>query len=204
MKQDPEELEVKFYLSDMEAFERKVARQGKLQHARVFEQNLRFDTVDGRLTAAHQVLRLRKDDRVRMTYKGPSDLNASVAKRREIEFELSDLDAAKTLLEALDFHVSTVYEKYRTTYMVNGAEVVIDELPCGNFCEIEGRDEKHIHDTADALCLVWEHRYLKSYTQSFQDLKAKLNLQMNDLTFTAFAGLTVTAEDLGIVPGDRQ
>jgi len=31
-----------------------------------------------------------------------------------------------------------MYEKYRTTFTIGSLEVVLDELPYGNFVEIEG------------------------------------------------------------------
>ncbi len=35
-------------------------------------------------------------------------------------------------------------EKYREKWEINGAEVVIDKLPMGNYIEIEGEEEKEI------------------------------------------------------------
>jgi adenylate cyclase class 2 len=202
MAKGNEEQEVKFYLSNLPALLRKLQQQGELRHKRILEYNLRFDTPDNRLSCARKVLRLRKDERVRITYKGPADPTANVAKRTEIEFETSDFASARRLLEALGYRVVTSYEKYRTTYSLAGAEVVLDELPYGNFCEIEGEDEQAIREVATTLGLGWEVRCLKSYLQLFQELKCTLNLHMNELSFIAFKGLAITAEDLGLVAGD--
>ncbi len=203
MKQLNEEQEVKFFLADPIAFQKKLKRLGKLKHRRVHETNLRFDTIDGQLSSLQKVLRLRKDKRIRVTYKGPADANASVAKRTEIEFEVSDFNSARAFLEALGFSVTVSYEKFRTTYTMGDTEVVLDELPFGIFCEIEGRDEDAIRKASTVLELQWQHRCLKSYLQLFQELKNKLVLQMPDLCFADFKGLKITPENLGLVPGDQ-
>ena len=77
------ENEVKFLLGDLPGFERRLIQAGaNLKHPRIFEINLRFDLPDHQLTAAHRVLRLRKDDRSRLTYKGPADLSQSISSRQ--------------------------------------------------------------------------------------------------------------------------
>ena len=57
---------------------------------------------------------------------------------RKSKFEVSSFDNAKALLEALGYRVSVMYEKYRTTYDWGGCEVTLDEMPYGDFAEIEG------------------------------------------------------------------
>jgi len=42
------------------------------------------------------------------------------------------------VFEALGYAVYMMYEKYRTTFRLDNLEVVLDELPYGNFVEIEG------------------------------------------------------------------
>ena len=56
-----------------------------LKQARVFESNLRFDLPDASLAGKRQVLRLRQDERARMTFKGPMEAGAEVSSRPEIE-----------------------------------------------------------------------------------------------------------------------
>ena len=79
------ESEVKFLMTDLHRLEEKLQTAGAIMdHARVLETNLRFDTPDGTLTSRNQVLRLRKDQRVRLTYKGPANPAASIAQRTEL------------------------------------------------------------------------------------------------------------------------
>src|SRR5512140_2604659 len=114
--QNNKEQEVKFFVSDLPGVEKKLLQAGaRLKQGRVFEANLRFDTPGGDLTSGQRVLRLRRDERLRLTYKGPSDLGQGVNSRPEIEFEVSSFENAQAFLEALGYVVSVRYEKYRTT-----------------------------------------------------------------------------------------
>ncbi|MFM8322659.1 MAG: class IV adenylate cyclase [Chloroflexota bacterium] len=193
------ELEVKFYVRDLAAVERKLQLLGaQLTAGRVFEINLRFDTPDGRLGRGMQALRLRQDTRARLTYKGPSSFTSGARLRTEIEFEASDFAAAQAFLEALGFQVAMGYEKYRTTYQLGPVEVVLDELPYGNFVEIEGPDPAAIRAACNTLGLRWDAAAGGSYVALFEALKQRRGLDFRDLSFENFHGLQVSAQDLGV------
>lgn len=198
-----QELEVKLYLSDLPAYQKRLEALGaRLKEPRLHEINLRFDTNDGTLTDAAQVLRLRQDTAARLTYKGPGETLNEVYARKEIEFAVSDYNSARDLLEALGYQVSLMYEKYRTTYEIDGLQVTLDEMPYGNFTEIEGPDPKGIRSMADSLGLDWEARIVDSYTSLFDHLREKLGLTFRDLSFDNFGGIDITPQDLGIIPAD--
>ena len=60
------ESEVKFLLNAVHRLEENLQKAGgEMQHTRVLETNLRFDTPNGSLSSNNQVLRLRKDQQVR-------------------------------------------------------------------------------------------------------------------------------------------
>ncbi len=198
-----QEIEAKFYLSNPGALCDRLSSLGAaVKHPRVFEINLRFDTPDGKLVQNQQVLRLRKDERIRLTYKGPTEPLRNVAIRDEIEIEVSDYAAAQNFLEALGFQVVISYEKWRTTYQLGSVEAVLDELPFGTFCELEGPDEKAIEKAAKSLTLQWENRSTLSYLALFSQFVSKRGLNLKNLTFTEFKGISVTYSDLGLLPAD--
>jgi adenylate cyclase, class 2 len=197
------ELEVKFYLSHRDVMEAKLAALGKLVSPRVLEVNLRFDTPDHSLTSTGRVLRLRRDSRVRVTYKGSGVSHGGANLRQELEFTVSDFDTAKALFEALGYQVYTIYEKYRTTYHLGDLEVDLDVLPTGDFMEIEGSDAPGIQAAARQLGLNWERRIMDSYTVLFERLRVKQGLGFRDLTFANFEGMKVTAESMGISAADE-
>jgi adenylate cyclase, class 2 len=97
-----------------------------------------------------------------------------------------------------------MYEKYRTTYDYNQCEVVLDEMPYGWFCEIEGQSPLSIQQTAEGLGLNWKNRILDSYTFLFAVCRDALGLTFSDLSFSNFKGASVTPRDLGVKPGDIQ
>lgn len=198
------ELEVKLYLNDLPGFQRHLETVGaRLAHARVHEINLRFDTPGGDLGHTFQVLRLRQDTVARLTYKGPGEVLGGVHLRREIEFTVGDFEAARALLEALGYQVSVIYEKYRTTYELDGVQVTLDEMPYGDFAEIEGPDPASIHAVAEKLGVDWEARVVESYTFLFERLREKLGLTFRDLSFANFAGMEVSPQSLGVQPADH-
>jgi len=199
MPKSDQELEVKFYLSDLSALRARLEAAGaQLFKPRVHEINLRFDTPSGDLARGYRVLRLRQDSEVRLTYKGPGELVDGVRSRQELEFTVSDFETARHFLEALGYEVSVMYEKYRATYTLEGVLVTLDEMPYGNFAEIEGPDGASIRKTAEALGLDWERRILDSYIMLFDRLRERLDLPFRDLSFTNFKELTVTGEMLGL------
>ena len=198
-----QEIEAKFYLLDREAFAARLAAAGAKETAeRIFEQNLRFDNPAGELSATFQILRLRRDTRFRLTYKGPGELVDEVRRREEIEFEVSDFKAATALLERLGFLVVLVYEKYRTTYRLGELEIVIDETPLGDFTEFEGPDGTAIREASQALGLDWEGRINDSYAVLFDHARFAMGLEFRDMTFENFKDLEVTHDLLGILPAD--
>ena len=197
------ELEVKFYISRRKELEMKLDTLGKVIAPRVLEVNLRFDTPHRSLTAAGKVLRLRRDTKVRVTYKAGGTLEGGVNRRQELEFTVSDFDTARSLFEALGYQVYTIYEKFRTTYSLGNVEVVVDELPTGDFLEIEGPDKESIYSAAQQLGLNWDAGIMDSYTVLFERLKGRIGLTFRDLSFENFRGLEISPEDLGVKIADQ-
>ena len=119
---------------------------------RLFERNVRYDSEDGMLSAQGIVLRLRQDEAVKLTYKADASMERGIVTRFEAEVEVSDYETMDVILQRLGYEVALVYEKYRTTYELAGAEIVLDELPYGNFTEIEG-DAETIERVVEVLGL---------------------------------------------------
>ena len=187
------ETEVKIYISDLDTIRTRLESQGaELAKPRVFERNIRYENEDASLANNGIVLRLRQDSRVRLTYKEPMLAQASTGtiSRVEFETEVSDFDTMHTILNRLGFHQSLIYEKYRTTYHWQDAEIVLDEMPYGYFIEIEG-DAETINQIVDQLGLSNSPRLLASYIGIFGHVKSALGLSFTDLTFENFASVQV-------------
>ncbi len=191
-----QEVELKLHTPDLAAVKQALEEAGAtLVTARVFERNLRYDSPDGALTAAGKVLRLRQDAKARLTYKADANLARGIVSRFEAEVLLSNIETMDLILKRLGFVVALTYEKYRTTYELDGAEVMLDELPFGNFTEIEG-DAATIERVVETLGLGDCRRMGGSYVDIFGQVKARLSLDARDCSFEAFAGLAGTVGKL--------
>ncbi|HSL27970.1 MAG TPA: class IV adenylate cyclase [Anaerolineales bacterium] len=198
------EVEAKFYIRDLPRSRERLEQAGaRLIQSRVLETNLRFDLPGAPLRAEGRVLRLRRDTDVRLTYKSASTNEDGVLRREEIEFKIEDFETAKRFLEALGYQKLVSYEKYRTTYDLNGTAIMLDELPYGNFVEIEGETSTSIRAVASLLELNWEAAIAASYHALFDRVRKSMRLSAEDLSFATFAAIQVAAEDLEVVAADR-
>jgi adenylate cyclase class 2 len=206
MSNADQEIEAKFMVRDLAALEQRLQTSGaRLVSDRVHETNLRFDNSTGSLSKARQALRLRQDVNAILTFKGAASPDQEAAVRQEIEFQVSDFGAARRFLEALGFHVSVMYEKYRTTYLLGDVLVTLDEMPYGSFAEIEGAGTGDIDDTiasvrtvAALLGLHWDARSSFSYLALFDYLRRTRKLEIGHLTFEGLKDVPVQPEDLGL------
>ena len=195
MAHDNVETEVKISVDDLQKVAEKLrAHNATLTGERVFERNVRYEDATESLTPAGRVLRLRQDTRARLTYKAPGGGNQNgVLSRTELEVTVSDFQTTDLLLKALGYHPSWEYEKYRTTYELNDCEVVLDEMPFGNFVEVEGEQEA-IENVLTMLDLANAPRIGASYSDLFFRIKEQMKLNFRDLTFENFKGITVPHE----------
>lgn len=189
------ETEIKVYVGDLDGVRARLDAAGaSMVKPRVFEANVRYENEEESLTRDGIVLRLRQDSRTRLTYKEPppfdEGLPRDVLTRFEAEVTVDDFDTMDTILQRLGFHPYVIYEKYRTTYQLGAAEVVLDEMPYGCFIEVEG-DAEAIAAALAALDMADAPRILGSYMALFDRVKVALKLDVHDLTFANFAGVDV-------------
>lgn len=208
MFSDMQEIEAKFYVSDLDGIKARLQRlETHLIQPRVLETNIRFDLPDNRLRSEGRVLRLRQDTEAKFTYKSGSTNQQGVLSRKEIEFVVEDFEKAKEFLEALGYQKLFYYEKYRTTHELQTSEVsvhvMLDELPYGEFVEIEGEGVEVIQTVAEKLKLKWDTAIPTSYHVLFERLCARHpELDSKELAFSAFQGSSITVEELSIQAAD--
>ena len=219
MSNNGQETEAKFYVLNLAEIKKHLQDLGAgLIQSRVLETNLRFDLPDGSLRSEGRVLRLRRDTEARFTYKGPSTNEQGILSRTEIEFTVGDFEKAKEFMEALGYQKLLYYDKYRTTYSLDSTSllvnfrqppiglqsclIMLDELPYGNFVEIEGESSEMIRATADQLNLNWDTAIGTSYTALFERARKTLRFVFRDLSFENFAGMEVNPSHLGVRAAD--
>ena len=199
-----QEREIKFYIEDLEKIAERVRLCGaELIRRRTLEHNLRLDIGDQDLARQGRLLRIRKDDRVSVTYKANARVEGGVIARTEIEFEADDARMVQKLFEALGYRVVVTYEKYRSMYKLGDVVVVLDEMPFGNFVEIEAPNNTLIEGVSMMLGLDFSKGMAINYLGLFEVLKSRMGFDFRDLTFENFKGLHVSAQDLGVQPADK-
>jgi len=197
------EQEVKFYIEDLDRLiARTQATGADLVRPRILERNLRLDTPEGEFLRDSRVLRIRQDDRVRVTYKDNAHSKKGTVVRTEIEFTTNDLEVTRKFFEALGYQVTVIYEKYRQVYQIGDVEVMIDELPFGNFVEIEAPNAVLIEGVAQMMGLDWSKSINTSYLGLFAIARKHRGFDFRDLTFHNFEGAPITAADLEVQPAD--
>lgn len=197
------ETEVKFYVRDLDRVKSRLNElKARLIQERTLEMNIRFDLPGAPLRVEGRVLRLRKDTSIKLTYKSASTNEQGVLSREEIEFTVEDFEKAKRLLEALGYQKLVYYEKYRTTYELHQALVMLDELPYGKFVEIEAEAVDAIRAIASQLHLKWDTAIGTSYTALLERARTNLGLLLQDLSFAEFSGIQVDTAHLDVCAAD--
>jgi adenylate cyclase, class 2 len=198
-----QETEAKFHVKDPGKIRSRLDElKATLIQPRVHEVNLRFDTSNGDLRRAKQVLRLRQDEQAHMTFKGPASKQGRVMSREEIEFVVEDFERAKQFIEALGYQQSAFYEKYRATYELDEHHIMLDELPYGDFVEIEGEDIKSIRKISDKLGLRWEAAIEASYLALFERVAKSRGIDKDRLAFDVIGSDKPNMKELGVTQAD--
>jgi adenylate cyclase, class 2 len=149
------EIEKKYRMTreSTEALRRRLREAGATERGpEAFEENIIY--AGHGLDPQTRVLRLRRSGgRALFTYKERAASASAVKRNREEETEVSDADALAAILAVLDYRPALVYEKRRSTWHLEGTEIVLDELPFGLFVEIEGEDEASVVAAEERLGL---------------------------------------------------
>ena len=189
------ETEIKFYLFDLPSMSQRIRDLGAQSRGRFFESNVRFEDNRRTLKKKKSLLRLRRDRKVRLTYKStPPEVNKQYKILKELEVDVSDFDTMHRILEALGFHREQVYEKWRETLVLEQTQFCLDNMPYGDFLEIEGQ-QQNIKNFTVQLGFSWDQRILLNYLQIFEILKDKLKLGFSDVTFDNFSNIEVHLAD---------
>ncbi len=187
------EFEVKYYLTAPDRLRKRILALGAESSGRFFERNLCFDTSDDALRRSGRLLRLRQNQSARLTYKAPSaQALLEVKTYHETEVGVDDAGALAEIFRALDFRVAQTYEKWRESFVLQEAQLCLDEMPFGHFLEIEGPPNA-IRHLAVQLGLKWSERILKDYLAIFEAVRASTAGACSAPTFAA-------CSDMGPLP----
>jgi adenylate cyclase class 2 len=185
------EIEVKFYLRDIESIQRRILALGAESKGRMFESNVRYEDENSTLIKKKSLLRLRRDAKTTLTFKSSPPVASTQFKVfNELEVVVSDFESMNQILQKLGFHPEQIYEKWRETLILDQTWFFLDTMPYGAFLEIEG-SEKDIRTYAANLDLNWHRRILLNYLEIFEIVRQKQSLKFKDLTFKNFENVRV-------------
>ena len=181
----PQEVEIKFRAEDLRGLGRKLRAVGfRRVTPRTHEMNTLYDLPAGELRARKQLLRLRKYGSVwTLTHKSGTK-RARHSSRVELETVVADGKKMDAILRGLGYAPSFRYEKFRAEWSDGKGQVVVDETPVGNFCEIEG-PPRWIDATAKKLGVSAEDYITKNYAALFNEWKMTSKNAAKEMTFTA-------------------
>jgi adenylate cyclase, class 2 len=183
----PKEIEIKFRVSHLRPLRRKLRDAGfRLETPRRHELNTLYDLPGQQLRKRKELLRIRKyGSQWTLTHKRGA-IRAHHSSRVELETEITDGKTMDAILHALGYAPSFRYEKFRAEWTDGSGQVVVDETPIGNFCEIEG-SPRWIDRTARKLEVTPLDYITKNYATLFGDWKQETGSAAQEMTFRSVA-----------------
>ncbi|MBN1896380.1 MAG: class IV adenylate cyclase [Candidatus Aenigmarchaeota archaeon] len=177
------EIEVKFRIGDTKPYEEKLEKLGAKFIESGLERNIKYK--GNGLEKTKDLLRLRTyGGKIVLTHKRkPKNHNPDFKVQEETDVIVDISENAKKILERLGYEKSWIYEKRRQIWILDGVEVLIDELPLiGNFIEIEGSEEE-IKSTAKKLGFYMKDASTKNYGEEYKIWRKSMGLPKEDLIF---------------------
>jgi adenylate cyclase, class 2 len=180
-----QEVEVKFRAGDLRSVGRKLRASGfRKETPRTHEMNTLYDLPGAKLRKRKELLRLRQYGKEwKLTHKSGGKIGRH-SSRQELETKVSDGKQMDAILCALGYEPSFRYEKFRAEWTDGKGQVVVDETPIGNFCEIEG-PPRWIDATARKLGVGCEEYIMKNYATLFAEWKRAVESTAEEMTFRA-------------------
>jgi adenylate cyclase, class 2 len=182
------EIEIKFRVTDLRGLGRKLRAAGfRLITRRTHEVNTLYDLPGEVLRKRKELLRLRKyGSSWKLTHKsgGKTGRHSS---RVELETGVEDGKTMDAILRGLGYSPSFRYEKFRAEWKDKKGNVVVDQTPIGNFCEIEG-PSRWIDATAKKIGVSRDDYITKNYATLFAEWTRETGSAAKEMTFKAVAG----------------
>jgi adenylate cyclase, class 2 len=191
------EIEIKFRVAEVRALTRTLRGAGfHLITPRTHEMNTLYDLPGEVLRGRKELLRLRKyGAEWTLTHKSKKKTGRH-ASREELETCVSDGKRMDAILRALGYAPSFRYEKFRAEWTDGNGQVVVDETPIGNFCEIEGAP-RWIDATAKKLGVSAADYITKNYAGLFLEWRARTKSRAEEMTFKAAGARNRSGRRLG-------
>ncbi|MGA8438684.1 MAG: class IV adenylate cyclase [Candidatus Sulfotelmatobacter sp.] len=180
-----QEIEIKFRVVDLAGLAHKLrGARFRLVTKPTHEMNTLYDLPGGVLHERRELLRLRHyGSEWTLTHKAGKKTGRH-SSRAELETSVGDGRQMDAILRSLGYASSFRYEKLRAQWTDGKGQVVVDETPIGDFCEIEGAP-RWIDATARKLGVSRASYITKNYASLFLDWKAQAKSSAEEMTFKA-------------------
>ena len=207
----PQEIEIKLRVTDSVALSKALRGLGARAVRCVHERNELYDSLRGDLKRSGELFRLRIEvpqnsarrppglsaRKTILTLKAPIRVRGRVSNRggkykvkEEIEAEVTDGPATKTILRRLGLRIWFRYEKRRTTFRLPASLrwacdlfIELDETPIGSFVELEG-PRKAIDRAAKALGYSKADYVTANYFALYRNHCRRTGKKPGDMLFT--------------------
>ena len=183
------EIEIKFRVDDLRGLGRKLRAAGfRMTTPRTHEMNTLYDLPGEVLRGRKELLRIRKyGSEWTLAHKSKGKIGRHNS-RIELETGVRDGRKMDAILRALGYGPSFRYEKFRSEWTDGKGQIVVDETPVGDFCEIEGMP-RWIDATAKKLGVTSADYITQNYAGLFLEWKARTKSRAEEMTFKAVATL---------------
>lgn len=177
------EVEYKFKIDNKNEVINALNKIAEKSYDRQYQSNIMFDNKDSLMQKTNGRIRLRllgdTGNKV-LTYKKP--LESINGAKREIEYEINFTDKdgqIEKILNSIEFHITTSYERYRTEWKKDKVHITLDEYPFANFIEIEG-EQKDIEEIVKKLNLDFKKALDKPADTLFQEWRKENGLPFKE------------------------
>jgi adenylate cyclase class 2 len=180
-----QEIEIKFRVADLAGLARRLRGAGfHVVTKRTHEMNTLYDLPGELLRGRRELLRLRHyGSRWTLTHKAGKKTGRH-SRREELETSVGDGKQMDAILRSLGYAPSFRYEKFRAEWTDGKGQVVVDETPIGDLCEIEGAP-RWIDATARKLGVSEASYITQNYASLFLDWKDRTKSSAQEMTFKA-------------------
>lgn len=186
------EFEAKFYWVNKSQLQQKLLEKG----AKLAKPESLFKIIiynfDEKILIPKGYLRLRDEaGKVTLSIKVSASADGKMSDQKEINTVVASFEGTKYLLENLGYTIYSYREKYRETWEINNAEVVIDTVPgLPVYCEVESSSEELVWETAKVLELdKLNHTFAGAdelYIQEYRLSEEEFSSTTSVLTFSEY------------------
>ncbi len=186
------EIEVKFVNVDIDDIRQRLTNAGA-HLEQPMRQMKRALIEESHHAEQNMFIRIRDEgDRVTLCLKKKTKSleESTIDSTYEIETTIGDFDTAVELFDVAGWKYMTYQESERETWLLDGAEVVIDQWPWINpYIEIEAKNEQTVRDVATKLDFNWNDAVFGSvdviYNKEFPDMSVRGVIDIKEVRFGA-------------------